>query len=160
MEIVLLLGTLAASIVVAVLSTGLPQLAADPGGPGLFPMAAAVVTGAASAILLAQRLFAQVAAVASGGGDALAPRILSNARANIRPLGVVVLVLLFPLGIEWIGFTEAVLVFSFLALFVSGKSLGVSSVVSVLIAAGVYVAYALILGAVLPEGELVYRLFY
>lgn len=159
MEMILLLGTLAASVVIAVLSTGLPQLAADPGGPGLFPLAAAVVTGAASAALIGQRLFFGAGA-ASRDRVSVARHLLADMRANLRPLGVVLLVLLFPLGIEWIGFTEAVLLFSFFTLFVSGKSLAMSALTSALIAAGIYIAYALILGAILPEGQLVYQLFY
>jgi hypothetical protein len=159
-EIILLLATLAASVVVGVLSLGLPQLAADPGGPGLFPLVVATVTGTASAALVAHRLFVAAGTVQPQDHVAAIRRFIADTRKNARQLGVVLLVLAFPVGIEWIGFTVAVLLFSFLVVLVSGKGLGVAALSSVLITAAVYVAYAIVLGAVLPQGRLIYEMLY
>jgi hypothetical protein len=160
MEMILLVATLAASAVIGVVSLQLPQLAADPGGPGLFPLAMAVMTGGACVLLIGQKLLAPAQGSAAAGRAGTAQRIRETVTANARQLGVIVLVLVFPLGIEWIGFTPAVLLFTFLTLWVSGKSLLTTGVTSALITAGVYVAYVLVLGAVLPQGELVYRLLH
>lgn len=156
MEIIVLLGALVASIVVGVLSTGLPQLAADPGGPALFPLVAASITGVACALLIGQRLLARAGTTQSHGRSDTARRLFDNARTNIRQLIIVVLVLVFPFGIEWLGFNIAVLLFTFLVLLVSGKSFVVTALTSVFITAGVYVGYVVVLGAVLPHGRLFY----
>jgi hypothetical protein len=157
MEIFLLLMTLAFSVFVGKLSLGLPHLAADPGGPGLFPFAAACMTATACVLLLGQRVFRE-ARVHKGHGSV--GDWVGKACANRRQLGIVLLVLLFPLAIEWLGFVIAVFAFSFLVILVSGKSLVVSVLASLLITGSIYVAYAIILGAVLPRGTLIYQLLY
>ena len=160
MEMFILLATLALSVGIGWLSRGLPQLAADPGGPGLFPLAAASMTGFACLLLIGQRVFIEVRGARKQTAHGSARNFLANVRANARPWSVVLLVLIFPVGIDWIGFVAAVLLFSFFVLLVSGKGLVVASIASVLITASVYVAYAMVLGAVLPQGQLIYQLLY
>jgi hypothetical protein len=156
MDIILTLGTLAFCVAMGVLALQLPQLAADPGGPAIFPLAMAVMTGGACLILLWQRW--RAARSERAASEPMANALLASAREHTRPLGVIVLVLAFPFAIEWIGFTPAVLLFTFLIMLVSGKSLLATTVASVLMTVGVYVAYVVVLGAVLPRGELVARL--
>ena len=160
MEMFLLVATLALSVGIGWMSRSLPQLAADPGGPGLFPFAAACVTGVACLLLMGQRLFAEVRVARTQTARAMVSNAFAQSRAKARQWGVVLLVLVFPLMIDWIGFVAAVFLFGFSTLLVSGKQLATAALASVLITAGVYVAYAMILGAVLPRGQLIYQLFY
>ena len=159
MEIFVLLATLATCAVVGELALGLPHLAADPGGPGLFPLIVASVTGVACVLRLGQTLFLEPRLVTRDHAGA-ARGLLVSARTNSHQLGVVVLVMIFPLAIDWIGFVAAVLLFCFTVLLVSGKRPIVAAFASTLITAAVYFAYALVLRAVLPEGQLIYQLFY
>jgi hypothetical protein len=156
MEIILVLGSLALSVTMGVLALGLPQLAADPGGPGIFPLAMAVMTGGACVLLLGQRLIGRwrQKRVLAGPSD---DGVLVFARRNVRQLGVIALVLVFPVAIEWIGFMPAVLVFIFMTMLVSGKRLLDTTLTSLLMSAGLYVAYVMVLGAVLPRGEFIDR---
>jgi len=156
MELFLLLATLALSVAMGGLSLQLPQLAADPGGPSLFPLAAAGVTGLACVLLIGQRLFFTAGPANSFNLRDTVQNLVAQARANSRQLGVIVLVLAYPLGIDWFGFVAATFLFSFLVLLTSGKSFVIAIVVSLIITAGLYVAYAIVLGAVLPEGQLLY----
>ena len=158
MEIIVVLVMLAISVVAGVLALGLPHLAADPGGPALFPMIVVSVTGAACLLRLGQNYFEPRLAAPDHIGAMR--RLFTHARDNIHQVGIVLLVMLFPLAIEWIGFVAAVLLFCFLVLLVSGKRFIVAAFASVAITACLYAAYALVLGAVLPEGELIYQLFY
>lgn len=157
MEYFLLVITLAVSVGIGILASGLPQLAADPGGPSLFPLACATLTGVACVLRLGQLMLVRGSAAKGPAQRPLGARLLDCARTNARQLGVVLLVLLFPLAIEYIGFNVAVFAFTFLVLFVSGKSLKVSIITSALITAGVYLAFAKLLGAVLPQGLLMYQ---
>lgn len=160
MELFLLLATLALSVAMGGLSLQLPQLAADPGGPGLFPLAAAGITGIACVLLIGQRILFATRPASSFNFRGTVQSLIARARQNSRQLGTIVLVLAYPLGIDWIGFVAATLLFSFLVLVTSGKRFVIAITASVLITAGIYVAYAKVLGAVLPEGWLIYQYFY
>lgn len=160
MELFLLWVTLALSVAMGGLSFQLPQLAADPGGPSLFPLAAASITGLACVLLIGQRLFFATRAASSFNFRDTVQNLVTQARQNTRQLGTIVLVLAYPLGIEWLGFIAATLLFSFLVLVTSGKRLVIATMASVLITVGIYIAYAIVLGAVLPQGELIYQYFY
>jgi len=160
MELFLLLATLALSVAMGGFSLQLPQLAADPGGPSLFPLAAASITGLACVLLIGQRLFFATRPAGSFNFRDTVQNLVAQARQNSRQLGTIVLVLAYPLGIDWLGFVAATLLFSFLVLVTSGKSLAIAIIASMLITAGIYVAYAIVLGAVLPQGQLLYQYFY
>jgi hypothetical protein len=61
---------------------------------------------------------------------------------------------LLPFAIQWIGFIAAVGIFTVLMLVISRVRLLPLTITAVLTTAGIYVAYAVVLGAVLPSGQL------
>jgi hypothetical protein len=135
-----------------VLAGSFPSLAADPGGLSLFPRIVAAFTGLASAAFLfqairrrsADRPHVEVTRHRAG-------KWLMRRRVEVASFAVVGLL---PFAIQWIGFIAAVGIFTVLMLVISRVRLLPLTITAVLTTAGIYVAYAVVLGAVLPSGQL------
>lgn len=140
------------SVVFFFLSFRFPHLASDPGGLGMFPQAAAVVTAIACVLYLLQTILS---------GELDLGRRMAAARATIadiltrrREIASFILLFLMPAGIEYIGFAGGVFLFSLGLMLISGLGPIRALVASVITAVAVYVGYADVLGAVLPPGLL------
>lgn len=150
MEIIIALVCLAISTTALVLGTSMPQLEADPGGPALFPSIVAVITGLACLVFIAKRFSLKALRKKAGDLNKFIPWVQKQ-RIAIALFG---LVILLPFMIDFLGFVVATFAFTLTALLVSGLRLIRSVVTSVLVAAGVYGIYAIVLGAILPTGLL------
>jgi len=146
MGIAIALVTLGLSITFFFVAGSFPHLAADPGGPALFPRVVAVITAAACIAVLFQE-FAHLRLI-RGEVRLRLPRVR---REQLLVFGAVAAL---PFAIKYIGFVAATFGF---ALFVL-KGLGIrwlnALLASVVTAGMLYVAYAVILGAILPAGQL------
>lgn len=152
MELLIAAGALAMSALFFVLAGRFPSLAADPGGLSLFPRIVAAFTGLASAAFLIQAIRRR---------DAYRPHVegalhsvgtwLMYRRVEVASFA---LVGLLPFAIQWIGFIAAIGIFTVLMLVVSRVRLFPLTLTALLTTAGIYVAYAVVLGAILPNGEL------
>lgn len=71
---------------------------------------------------------------------------------RIRELLAFVLIVLMPLGLEYLGFAPGTFVFVICLMMISGIKFSKAVVASVAIAAAIYVGYTYVLGAVLPSG--------
>ena len=151
-ELLIAAGALAMSALFFVLAGQFPSLAADPGGLSLFPRIVAAFTGLASAAFLIQAIRRRaayrphLAAALPSAGTWLRYRRVEVASFT--------LVGLLPFAIQWIGFVAAVGTFTVLLLVVSRVRLLPLTLTAFLTTAGIYVAYAVVLGAILPIGEL------
>jgi hypothetical protein len=150
-ELLIAVGALAMSALFFVLAGRFPSLAADPGGLALFPRIVAVFTGLASAAFVIQVIRRctvgrplEVTLRAAGAWFA-------QRRVEVVSFAVVGFL---PFAIQWIGFTAAIGVFTVLLLVISRVRLFPLAITALLTTAGVYVAYAIVLGAVLPAGQL------
>ena len=152
MELVIAAGALAMSALFFVLAGRFPELAADPGGLTLFPRIVAVLTGAASAAFLFQSLLPRTAARQENGSAITSP----VAWLRDRRLEVITFTLvgLLPFSIQWFGFIAAVCIFTALILMTSRVRWLPMLLTTLLTTAGIYIAYAIVLGAVLPVGRL------
>jgi putative tricarboxylic transport membrane protein len=156
-DLVIAGAVLAMSTVFFVLAGDFPRIAADPGGLALFPRAVAAITGAASAVLMLQIALRRLRAprpVVGGGAFDPAAHVGAFLRANGFALVTFLLVVLFPFAISAFGFVAAVALFSTLVLAASRLPPFVVAATAVLTTVGIYVAYALVLGAILPSGYL------
>jgi len=143
---------LAMSVGAFVLAADFPHLSADPGGLALFPRIVAAVTGVASVLVIAQTLWARHAAgVATAHGPIRPAAWVREHKDQILLFG---LVFLLPIGIETIGFNAAVFIFTYLTMLVLRTKAFTAIVASVAITAAIYIAYAVLLQAVLPAGSL------
>jgi putative tricarboxylic transport membrane protein len=139
-------------IVFYLLAGHFPELVADPGGLALFPRIVAVVTGAASLAFLIQLLVRrQLQARKPARSFGAAGAWIRERRQEILSFA---LVGALPFGINWLGFIPAIAVFTASLLLVFRVTLIPLVLTTVFTAAGVYAAYALALGAVLPVGRL------
>lgn len=152
METLIAAGVLAMSALFFALAGSFPELVADPGGLALFPRTVAVFAGAASAAFLIQVFLRRAPTGYRWGATS------GSASAWLRAHRVEVLsfalVGLLPFLIEWFGFVAAVGIFSVLILAVSGIRFLPLALTASLTTAGVYVGYAVVLGATLPRGSL------
>jgi len=125
-----------------------PHLAADPGGPALFPRIAALITAAASIGVLIQEV----------GKRRLLARenasMFQSVRFDREQFLVFGTVAALPFGIQYVGFVAATFGFALIILLGLRVRPVSAAIASSLTAAGLYVAYAIILGAVLPSGQL------
>jgi len=136
-----------------VLAGQFPVLLADPGGLSLFPRAVAVLTGLASAIFLIQSLRSRTASftfLSSASRQSVERWLVTHHTA----IASFVLVGLLPFAIQWLGFVAAIGLFTVLMLGVSRVRLVPLAMTAVLTTAGIYLAYAIVLGAILPAGKL------
>lgn len=154
MDLLIAAVVLAVSTLFYVLAGDFPRMAADPGGLALFPRAVAAATGLASAAILVQGLIRRQ--IFPAGAGALLAGLPDAVRTHRLALVTFLLVLLFPFAITAFGFVAAVAIFSTLVLVASGLPMIKVAVTAVLTTVGIYVAYALILGAILPTGYLFY----
>ena len=135
-----------------VLAGRFPSLAADPGGLALFPRIVAVFTGLASAAFVIQVLRRRnVGRPQLEGTLRAAGAWFAQRRVEVVSFAVVGLL---PFAIQWIGFTAAIGVFTVLLLVISRVRPFPLALTALLTTVGVYVAYAIVLGAVLPAGQL------
>jgi hypothetical protein len=152
-EIVIAAGALAMSALFFVLAGQFPKLAADPGGLALFPRIVAAVTGLASAAFFVQAVLRRAPLLS----HTFRPASLSVAGLlDGRGVAVAIFafVLLLPFAIQALGFVAAIFVFTTLVLAVSRVKLIPLALTTVLTTVAIYIAYAIILGAVLPSGYL------
>jgi hypothetical protein len=152
MDGVLATGTLALSALFFVLAGQFPHLAADPGGLALFPRVAAVLTGTASAAILVQALLRNAPRLR---GRQWAPNSIADFLKNRRvELATFAFVALLPFAIQALGFVVAIFVFTAAVLAASRVRPLQLALTTILTTAGIYIAYAIVLGAVLPNGYL------
>ncbi len=152
MDIVTAAGALVMSTLFFALAGQFPQLAADPGGLALFPRMTAVLTGTASAAFLVQALLRTAPRLQA---RQRAPGSISGFLENRRvELATFAFVGLLPFAIQALGFMAAIFVFTAVVLAVSRVRLLPLALTTILTTAGIYVAYAILLGAVLPAGYL------
>jgi Tripartite tricarboxylate transporter TctB family len=149
-ELVIVVGAFAMSILFFVLAGRFPSLAADPGGLSLFPRMVAVFTGLASAAFLAQAIRRIADRPHLEGTVHSAGKWLMQRRVEMASFAVVGLL---PFAIQWLGFVAAVGIFTVLMLVISRVRLFPLTITALLTTAGIYVAYAIVLGAVLPNGQ-------
>jgi len=160
MESLTILLSIAFSAMIGFLALSLPELMADPGGPKLFPLTVSIMILSSCFLLVLQRLILNRGHIRISKGY-IKPTVLIRLIRKYATQGcVIILVFLFPLAIQWIGFMPAILIFSFTTMFVSGKSLFASLIAAIAITVSTYIAYVVVLGAVLPKGELIYYLLY
>ncbi len=129
-----------------------PELVADPGGLALFPRIVAVVTGAASLAFLIQLLVRRQLRSRNPAG--LLHTTGTWVREHRQEILSFALVGALPFGISWLGFIPAIAVFTASLLLVFRVALIPLALTTVFTTAGIYAAYALALGAVLPVGRL------
>jgi hypothetical protein len=152
MDVVIASGALAMSALFFVMAGQFPHLAADPGGLALFPRITAAVTGAASAAFLVQAVARTAPHWRDWQGT---PEAISSFLKNRRlELVTFVLVGLLPFAIQALGFVPAIFIFAALVLAASRIRLLPLALTAILTTAGIYLAYAILLGAVLPTGYL------
>lgn len=141
---------LALSVGAFVLSADFQHLAGDPAGPAFFPRVVAAITGIACALVIGQALWAH-----RSGRTARAPMAPGAwARENREQILLFCLVFLLPVGIEFIGFIAAIFLFIYLTMLILRTKAATAIVASGAITAAIYVAYAVLLQAVLPVGSL------
>lgn len=141
---------LALSVGAFVLSADFQHLAGDPAGPAFFPRVVAAITGVACVLVIVQALQAR------RPGRATRASITPGAWAREHREQIVLfcLVFLLPVGIEFIGFVAAIFLFTYLTMLILRTKTVTALVASGAITAAIYVAYAVLLQAVLPVGSL------
>ncbi|WP_046868146.1 tripartite tricarboxylate transporter TctB family protein [Microvirga massiliensis] len=130
-------------------SFSFPHLMADPGGPALFPRivaAGAVIGGMA---LLVQAFLQRAPAIARAG-----VRSEFRWRERSSEIAIFLLVLILPIGVNYLGFNAYLFIFMAIGLRISGIGTSKSIIISALSTVGIYVAYSKVLGAILPSGIL------
>jgi hypothetical protein len=151
-DIVIAAAALAMSTLFYILAGDFPHLAADPGGLALFPRVVAVIAGVASAAFLVQAFLRRQP---RAGARALLAMSLARALKERRlELMTFALVGLLPFAIQALGFNAAMFVFTALVLAAARVPLIPLAATTALTTAGIYVAYAIILGAHLPTSQL------
>jgi len=138
------------SVIFFTLSFRFTHLTSDPGGPALIPQVAAVVTASGCVLYFVSVLLARNMTVRehlAGLGKGIAKTF-----TRIRELLAFVLIVLMPLGLEYLGFAPGTFVFVICLMMISGIKFSKAVVASVAIAAAIYVGYTYVLGAVLPSG--------
>ena len=123
-----------------------PHLAADPGGPALFPRVTALITAAASIGVLLQ----EANKWRLNGGA----RRLRFPRVSHQQLLVFAAVAALPFAINYLGFVVGTFGFVLFVLVALGVRWVYAILASTVTAGALYIAYAIILGAVLPAGYL------
>lgn len=154
MDIAIASGALVMSVLFFINAGQFPELAADPGGLALFPRITAVLTGTASAAFLVQALLRS--APLWRDRQRTANSISSFVKDRRLELVTFAFVGLLPFAIQALGFVAAIFVFTALVLAVSRIRLLPLALTTILTTAGIYIAYAIILGAVLPTGYLMH----
>jgi putative tricarboxylic transport membrane protein len=152
MAILVTITALAMSIVFFVVAGSFPSLAADPGGPALFPRIAAAITGTAC-ILYCIQVYATRRTTLGSFVEELPRRLLAVIERRAQ-LASFALILFLPFAIAAVGFVLATLAFVVALMLISGISLFRTLITAVIVTAFIYAGYALLLGAVLPRGYL------
>ncbi|WP_316980398.1 tripartite tricarboxylate transporter TctB family protein [Shumkonia mesophila] len=154
MALIVALVAFSMSVVFFGITFEFPHLAADPGGPALYPRIVAVVTGFACALYGVQHLVTRKPVSPSKGRRGTAADWWSAAIADKTKIFSFALVILLPAAIDVVGFAGATFLFVIILMMISGVNLVRSMITAVLSSAGVYAGYAWVLGAVLPKGFL------
>lgn len=146
MGTIIALAALGLGITFFFVAGSFPHLAADPGGPALFPRIAALVTAAAAVGVVIQE----------AGRWWEAGRVGERRLSRVRHPKVLVFVAVaaLPFAISYLGFVAGTFGFALFVLLGLGVRWIHAALASALTAGALYVAYVLILGAVLPAGQL------
>jgi hypothetical protein len=164
-EWIIVILSLVISIIFFGFSMSFPELAADPGGPALFPKMMAVLTGISAIFLGVQLLYNDkaMAAVRASITNLVhawtVDRGAENATLQRRTVYTVILAIIYPYTILKIGFTISSIVFVFIIMRIYKSPLLKAAFFSLLAGLVLYYAFAKLLGAYVPTGEWIELLF-
>ena len=153
-SLIIAVAVLFMSVLFFGLSFEFPRLAADPGGPALYPRIVAVVTAIACVMYGVQYLLSRKPEPSAKEESKAISDWWSAAAADKFKILSFAFVILLPALIQVIGFVPAIFLFVFALMALSGVGLIRSLITAALGCAGIYAGYAWALGAVLPKGFL------